>query len=156
MRTGAKDRAAYYLTLCKHSLSIQCEILFVLQSGIKSSLDFRCHSRPFIIPGRPVRHIQLYHDNILSLYRRKISWLVERCLCGRDTGPCSQTTRILRWQKSPLPPRGGGGGVHPFPQFAALETSRKRDRVNFRKDFWDCYWGQGKKLANKEFKQWRF
>ena len=76
MRTGAKDRAAYYLTLCKHSLSIQCEILFVLQSGIKSSLDFRCHSRPFIIPGRPVRHIQLYHDNILSLYRRTRTLLV--------------------------------------------------------------------------------
>ena len=28
-------------------------------------------------------------------------------------------------------------------QFATEET-RKLGRVNFRKDFWDCYWGQGK------------
>ena len=50
-------------------------------------------------------------------------------------------------------PSHPGAAVHPFPQFAALETSRKLDQVNFRKDFWDCYWEQGKKLANKEFKQ---
>lgn len=32
-------------------------------------------------------------------------------------------------------------------EFATLETRRPRgrlDRVNFRKDLWDCYWGQGK------------
>ena len=154
MRTGAKDRAAYYLTLCKHSLSIQCEILFVLQSGIKSSLDFRCHSRSFIIPGCPVRHIQLYHDNILSLYRRKISWLVERCLCGRVAGPYSQTNRVYWFcDGKSSPPPHPGAAVHPFPQLTNLETSRKLGRVNFRKDFWDCYCGQEKKLANKEFKQ---
>ena len=27
--------------------------------------------------------------------------------------------------------------------FATLETRRELGRVDFRKDFWDCYWGQG-------------
>ena len=31
---------------------------------------------------------------------------------------------------------------------ATLETKRKLGRVNYRKDFWDCYWEQEKKLAN--------
>ena len=38
-------------------------------------------------------------------------------------------------------------------EFATLETRRPRgrlDRVNFRKDFWDSYWEQGKKLANSK------
>ena len=30
-------------------------------------------------------------------------------------------------------------------QFATIETTRKLGRVNFRKDFWDCSYGQGKK-----------
>ena len=114
MRTGTKDRVAYYFTLCKHSLSIQCEILFVLQSGIKSSLDLRCHSRPFIIPGRPVRHIQLYHDNILSLYRRKYHDQSKdvlqdeiRALVVNKSG-----VLILRWQKV-SPPTQGGSAVSP-------------------------------------------
>ena len=24
---------------------------------------------------------------------------------------------------------------------AILETGKKLDQINFRKDFWDCYWG---------------
>ena len=24
---------------------------------------------------------------------------------------------------------------------AVLETRKKLDQINFRKDFWDCYWG---------------
>ena len=38
-------------------------------------------------------------------------------------------------------------------EFATSETRRPRgtlDRVNFRKDFWDCYWEQGKELANSK------
>ena len=29
-----------------------------------------------------------------------------------------------------------------------LETRRKLGLANVRKEFWDCYWGQGKKIAN--------
>ena len=29
--------------------------------------------------------------------------------------------------------------------FATMETRGRLDRVNFRKDFWDCYWRQAKK-----------
>lgn len=28
-----------------------------------------------------------------------------------------------------------------------LKARRDLGRVNFRKDFWDCNWGQGKKMA---------
>ena len=28
-------------------------------------------------------------------------------------------------------------------------TTRKLDRVSCRKDFWDCYWGQGKQIGRK-------
>ena len=31
---------------------------------------------------------------------------------------------------------------------ATLETRKKLGRVNFRKDLWDSFQGQGKKLAN--------
>ena len=34
---------------------------------------------------------------------------------------------------------------------ATLETRRKLGRVNSRKDFWDCYWGQEQKLAKSWF-----
>ena len=29
-------------------------------------------------------------------------------------------------------------------KYASLETRENLGRVNFRKDFWDCYWLQGK------------
>ena len=29
-----------------------------------------------------------------------------------------------------------------------LRNWKETYRVNFRKDVWDCYWGQGEKLAN--------
>ena len=29
--------------------------------------------------------------------------------------------------------------------FATLDTRRRLGQVNFRKDFWDCYWGQEKR-----------
>ena len=31
--------------------------------------------------------------------------------------------------------------------FTALETKRNLGHVNFSKEFWDCYWGQGKQIA---------
>ena len=34
--------------------------------------------------------------------------------------------------------------MHKSDMFGTLETTRKLDRVNFCKDFWDCYEGQGK------------
>ena len=34
----------------------------------------------------------------------------------------------------------GYGRYHFTRQFATLETRGKLGRVNFRKDFWDCYW----------------
>ena len=37
------------------------------------------------------------------------------------------------------------GCVHNIP---TLETRRQLGQVNFCKDFWDCYKGQEKKLAN--------
>ena len=40
--------------------------------------------------------------------------------------------------------------------FAALEPRRGLGWVNFRKVFWDGFWGQCEKLANREFKQGRF
>ena len=39
-------------------------------------------------------------------------------------------------------------GVNKHKQFTALEMRRRLGRVNFRKDLWDCYCGQGKKLTN--------
>ena len=33
-------------------------------------------------------------------------------------------------------------------KFATSDTRGELGRVNFRKDFWDCYWEQRKKLAN--------
>ena len=32
--------------------------------------------------------------------------------------------------------------------FVTLEPRKKIGRVTFSKDFWDCYWEQGKTLAN--------
>ena len=32
--------------------------------------------------------------------------------------------------------------------FATLKMRRKLSRVNFHKDFSDCYWGQGNNLTN--------
>ena len=37
-----------------------------------------------------------------------------------------------------------------------LKTRRKLRRVNLRKDFWDCYLGQRKRLDNRGLKQKRF
>lgn len=31
--------------------------------------------------------------------------------------------------------------------FTALETKRNLGHVNLSKEFWDCYWGQGKQIA---------
>ena len=31
-----------------------------------------------------------------------------------------------------------------YTQFASLEAKRELGRVNYRKDFWDCYWEWGK------------
>ena len=31
--------------------------------------------------------------------------------------------------------------------FTILKTLMKLSRVNFRKDFCDCYWGQGKQIG---------
>ena len=45
----------------------------------------------------------------------------------------------------------GVGGFHcsnGVRSFATLGTTVKLGRVDFRKDFWDCYWGQGEKLTN--------
>ena len=63
-----------------------------------------------------------------------------------DTG--SVLCRIATWDCL------GAEIMTPFPgqlhnhQFATLEARRRLGRDNVRKDFWDGYWGQGKKLAN--------
>ena len=53
---------------------------------------------------------------------------------------------------------GGGGGEggrvckkEKLVQFAILKTRGKLERIRFRKDFWDRYWGRAVQLLAKSF-----
>ena len=73
---------------------VEIYIILVHERGVESCLDLWCDSGTFIITCRPVRHVQLDHQNVLALHNNQ-HVVLTRDLSINAKAPTTRSARQL-------------------------------------------------------------